>query len=689
MKASLRRGAAGALLGFVAQAGAEEAPEVMEIWGDASAYGARSTSTATKTDTLLLDVPQSISLVTRGLIDNQAMRSMADLVLYVPGVQMGQGEGHRDAPTLRGNSTTADFFVDGIRDDVQYYRDLYNAERVEAIKGPNAMIFGRGGGGGVINRVTEWADGEQHRELSLRVGEHDEKRVAADFGGGVGDALALRLNAMYEDSESFRRFVNVERYGINPTAAYDISPATRIAMGYERFDDQRVVDRGVPSIDGSPVDVDASTFFGNPDVSFADATVDLVNATVEHDLGSGRKLRNRTLFGDYDKFYQNVYPTAASGDEATISAYNNATQRRSWFNQTDLVWDAETGSVGHTLLFGAELGQQDTSNFRETGYFDPVLDVTSLVVPLADPVTFDPVFFRQAPTDADNESEATVAALYVQDQVAFGDAFMAVLGLRFDQFDVELHDRRSGTVFDRTDDLVSPRLGLIYKTTDRTSLYASYSVSYLPSSGDQFASLDATSEALEPEEFENVEVGVKWDVLPSLFFTAALYQLDRTNTRAPGADPGSIVLTGSQRSEGVEIGLSGAVTPRWQVVAGWAYQNAEITSTTSSAPEGTDVPLVPEQSFSLWNRYQFTRAFGAGIGVIHQDDRFASISNAVALPSFTRVDAAFFVELTKGLSAQINVENVFEEEYFSTAHNDNNITPGAPRLLRAMLTARF
>jgi catecholate siderophore receptor len=225
--------------------------------------------------------------------------------------------------------------------------------------------------------------------------------------------------------------------------------------------------------------------------------------------------------------------------------------------------------------------------------------------------------------------------------------------------------------------------------TDRTSLYTSYSVSYLPSSGDQFASLDATSEALEPEEFENVEVGVKWDVLPSLFFSAALYRLDRTNTRAPGAEPGTIVLTGSQRSEGIEIGLSGAVTPRWQVVAGWAYQDAEITSTTLSAPEGTDVPLVPEQSFSLWNRYQFTRVFGAGVGVIHQDDRFASISNAVALPSFTRVDAAFFVELTKGLSAQINVENVFDEEYYSTAHNDNNITPGAPRLLRAMLTARF
>jgi catecholate siderophore receptor len=688
MQATLRAGVLAALLAPLDQAVAEE-PEVIEIIGDASRYDIDSTSTATKTETPLLEVPQSLTVVTRGLIDNQAMRSMADLVLYVPGVQMGQGEGHRDAPTLRGNSTTADFFVDGVRDDVQYYRDLYNAERVEVLKGPNAMIFGRGGGGGIINRVTEQADQEAHREVSLRYGEEDERRVAADFGDGVTDALALRLNAMYEDSDSYRRFVNVERLGINPTATYEVSDATRILMGYEHFDDSRTVDRGLPSFEGSPVDVDSSVFFGNPDVSFADATVDLANVTLEHDLGGGGTLRNHTVYGDYDKFYQNVFASGATENEATISAYNNATERRNWFNQTDLVWDATTGSIGHTLLAGMELGQQDTTNFRSTGYFDPVLDVTSLVVPLADPVTFDPVFFRQSATDADNESEATVAALYVQDQLELSPAFMAVLGLRFDQFDVEVHDRRSGNTFSRDDDLVSPRLGLIYKTGARTALYASYSVSYLPSSGDQFASLDATSAALEPEEFENVEVGVKWDALPNLAFTAALYQLDRTNTRAPGPDPGTIVLTGSQRSEGIELGLSGSITERWQIAAGWAFQDAEITSTTTSATEGQDVPLVPEQAFSLWNRYQFTQAFGAGLGVIHQDDRFASISNAVTLPSFTRVDAALFFDLNDSLSAQINAENIFDEDYFSTAHNDNNITPGAPRLLRATLTARF
>jgi catecholate siderophore receptor len=429
--------------------------------------------------------------------------------------------------------------------------------------------------------------------------------------------------------------------------------------------------------------------FGNPEVSLAHATLDLANVTQEHELRGGAELRNHTVYGAYDKFYQNVFASGATEDEATLSAYNNLTERRNWFNQTDLVWDARTGSIGHTLLAGMELGQQDTRNFRETGYFDPVLDVTSIVVPLSDPVSFDPVFFRQSLTDADNESDATVAALYVQDQVELASAFTAVLGLRFDQFDVEVHNRRTGETFNRDDDLVSPRVGLIYKATDNTALYTSYSVSYLPSSGDQFASLDATSAALEPEEFENVELGVKWDILPKLAFTAAVYQLDRTNTRAPGTEPGTIVLTGGQRSEGIELGLAGSITERWQVAAGWAHQEAEITSTTTSAPEGQEVPLVPEQAFSLWNRYQFTQAFGAGLGVVHQDDRFASISNAVTLPSFTRVDAALFFDLTDTLSAQINAENIFDEEYYSTAHNDNNITPGAPRMFRATLTARF
>jgi catecholate siderophore receptor len=222
------------------------------------------------------------------------------------------------------------------------------------------------------------------------------------------------------------------------------------------------------------------------------------------------------------------------------------------------------------------------------------------------------------------------------------------------------------------------------------SIYASYSRSFLPQSGDQFSSLDITSAALEPEKFDNYELGLKWDIFPTLNLTAAVYRLDRTNTRA--ADPNDAtrtVLTGAQRSKGLEIGLSGAITPHWQVSAGYALQDAEIRKSTSAAPAGRDVPLVPKQQTSLWTRYDFTPRVGAGVGVYRQSKSFTSVSNTAVLPTFTRVDAAAFFKLTPQLEAQINVENLLNNNYFSSAYNDNNIMPGAPTTARATVRMSF
>lgn len=659
---------------------------VEEVVVEASRYSTPSTATATRTTTPLRDVPQSISVITSDLIADQNMRSMADVARYVPGISMGQGEGHRDAPTLRGNSTTADFFVDGVRDDVQYFRDLYNAERVEVLKGPNAMIFGRGGGGGVINRVTRIADGEHHGELGLHGGSDSSKRVSADLGEAVNGVLSLRLNAMFEDSESFRDFVEVERYGVNPSARLALSESTRLVLAYERFEDDRTVDRGVPSFAGRPLDVDRSQYFGNPALSFSDVTVNLAGATLEHEFSDGLHLRSRTQYADYDKFYQNVYPASAvdGTGNVTLDAYRSATGRTNLFNQTDLTWRASAGSIAHVVLAGFEVGRQDTRNARDNSTFRATPAGT---VPIADPVTFAvPVF--DVPNQS-NDVDVRVAAAYLQDQIALTQRWQLVAGVRFERFDVELANHLTAARFERDDDFVSPRLGMIYEPVDAVSLYASYSVSYLPSAGDQFASLDATSAALEPEEFENLEIGMKWRARPRLDLTAAVFQLARTNTRAPGAVPGSVVLTGEQRSEGVELGVSGSITPGWELIAGYAYQEAEITRTTSAAPRGRDVPLVPRHQFSLWNTYRLTPMWRVGLGVLHQDDAFASISNAVALPSFTRVDGAVFLTLTERFEAQLNVENLLDEDYFGTAHNDNNILPGAPATVRVTLTTRF
>jgi catecholate siderophore receptor len=668
-----------------ASAPAEDKVEKVTVTGKRSSYRQGTSTTATKTDTSLRDVPQSVTVISKDLIKDQDMRSMMDVVRYVPGVSMGQGEGHRDAPTLRGNSSTADFFVDGVRDDVQYYRDLYNAERIEILKGPNAMIFGRGGGGGVINRVTERADWTDRREVTVQGGSYGNWRGLIDFGGGVSEGAAIRLNAFYENSDSYRDYVNVERFGVNPTATFDFSPETQFRIGYEYFDDHRTVDRGVPSRNGRPLEIRESAFFGNPDQSYADTAVHFVHATLEHRFTPDLTLRNHTVYADYDKFYQNVHANSAvnlAGD-VSLQAYNSGTLRQNAFNQTDLIWDTATGAVKHRILAGVEFGWQDTDNTRAPN------NNAAGTVNIANPTTFVPAAIL-GPLQTDNFVEVALAAVYLQDQIELSEQFQIVAGLRFDSFDLDFDDRRPANAdFSRTDELVSPRIGAIYRPVEPLSVYASYAVSYLPQSGDQFGALDATTTSLDPEEFENIEVGLKWDILPSLTLTAALYQLDRTNTRAVDPITSLTVLTGEQRSEGFELGLAGAVTDAWSVMAGYAIQNSEITKTTTAAPAGREVPLVPEQTFALWNHYQFTKDFAAGLGVTHQTDMFASISNAVVLPAFTRVDAGLYYTVNETFELQVNVENLLDETYWSTAHNDNNITPGSPRAVRVTLTSRF
>ena len=654
------------------------------------AYLARHSSTATKSDLALRDTPQSVSVVTRSLIDDQSMQSMSDLVRYVPGLGMAQGEGNRDAPVIRGNSSTADFFVDGVRDDVQYLRDLYNAERVEALKGPNAMIFGRGGGGGVINRVTKEASWLPVRALTVEGGSFDHKRTTLDAGDGFGGALAVRVNAMYEHSGLFRDATSLERHGINPTATIVVGQGSVVRLGYEHFDDRRTADRGIPSFEGRPSPARATTFFGDPDASHARARVNAFGLGAEHVTPSGLTIRNRLRLASYDKFYQNVFPGAVStsGDQVALSAYNNAARRANLFDQTDLLWTVGAGSVRQTMLVGAEVGRQVTDNLRHTGYFSGT--TTSLLVPFDAPTIAAPVTFRQSATDADNRVTADIAALYAQDQLTLATHWQAILGVRYDRFDLRYHNTRDDQRLRRTDRMLSPRIGLVYKPVEPVSLYGSYGVSYLPASGDQFSSLNATTSTLEPERFRNVELGAKWDVRPDLALTGAVYRLDRTNTSAKDpADVTRTVQTGAQRTSGLELALSGDVTAQWQLTAGWAMQRATIVSATTAAAAGNGVPLVPHRTLSLWNRYQLRPALGIGAGVVHQARVYAAIDDAVTLPGFTRADAALFFTLNRFLRGQVNVENVLDQRYFATAQGNNNIMPGASRTLRLSVTTGF
>ncbi|WP_300973678.1 TonB-dependent siderophore receptor [Sphingomonas sp. LHG3406-1] len=671
--------------------GEQDAAQVITVTGSRDEYGVKSTITGTKTSTPLRNIPQAISIVSEAQIEDQSLRSVADLLMFVPGATPGTGEANRDQLTLRGNNTTADFFVDGLRDDAQYFRDFYNLDRVEVLKGPNAMIFGRGGGGGVINRVTKRAGLSDDRQFIISHDSEGGTRVTGDDNVRLGGALGLRVNGVWEYGDSFRRDVDLKRYGINPTLGWQPGADTRVDLSYEYFHDRRTTDRGIPSVNRRPLEGFDRDFFGDPDNSYSDADVQIATLAVEQKFGANLLLRHRTQLADYDKFYVNVFPSSnANSGTVSLGAYSSRNDRRNLISQTDLVWDGNLAGIDQTWLAGFELGRQKSRNQR--------LSATGAgSTTLADPTVERTLAFFRSSSDADNRTRATVAAAYLQTQIKPAQWLELVAGVRFDRFRLKVEDERTAVpTFARTDELVSPRLGLVLKPRRNLSLYTSYSRSYLPQSGDQFGGLTQASAALKPERFDNIEAGAKWELLDGLLATAALYQLDRKNTQAPNPIVGQPnLLTGATRTRGLELGLERSVASRLQVSAGYAWQDSEIRRTTSAAPAGRTVPLVPRHSVSLWTKYQATRDFAAGLGLLARSKSFASlggsgpVSTATVLPGYARLDGALYYKVTRGIEAQLNVENITNRDYFPTAHNDNNIAPGAPRTARLSLKAEF
>jgi catecholate siderophore receptor len=654
-----------------------------------TAASAPIVSSATRTATPLRDTPQSVTVISGALIKDQLMTSVADVMRYVPGVTTHQGENNRDQVIIRGNSSSADFFVNGVRDDVQYYRDLYNLDRVEALKGPNALMFGRGGGGGVVNRVVKEASATAMRELLVQGGGFGNKRATVDVNQPLGSRVSVRLNGIVEDSGSFRTGVETGRHAINPTVTVYPSDRTRVTASYEYLRDRRIADRGITSYQGRPADVPVETFYGDPAQSHVRADVHLATAGLEHRFGRAL-LRNRLQVADYVRFYQNFVPGAATADRSsvTLTAYNNATDRTNLFSQTDLTLTAATGRLEHTLLTGVEVGRQGTDNFRQTGFFNDT--ATAVQVAFDAPQVSIPVTFRQNPIDADNHVRTNVAAAFVQDQVRVSRLVQLIGGIRLDRFEQRYHNNRNGDTLERPDNLLSPRAGVVFKPVDPIALYGSYSVSYLPSSGDQFSSLTTITQQVEPEKFSNYEVGVKWNGRPGLSITSAIYRLDRTNTRSTDPnDPTRIIQTGVQRTNGFEAGINGTIQRRWTVAGGYAYQDAYVRRATASAHAGAVVGQVPRHTFALWNQVQLIRRLSAAFGVIQRSDMFATIDNTVVLDGYVKADAAAYFTVNRQLRIQVNVENVADRAHYLNADSNTNISPGSPRTVRVALITRF
>ena len=661
----------------------------------ARTYLKKRISSATKTDTRIRDIPQSISVITEEQIKDQSLLGLTDAIKYSPGVMAGQGEGNRDSVWFRGNQSTSDLFVDGVRDDVQYYRDLYNIDRVEVLMGPNGMIFGRGGVGGVINRVTKEAHWENKNELRMQGGAYNHKRSSIDLNSGINETLAVRINAMIEDSGSFRQGVESEKKAINPTFTFKPSDKTKIVVGMEYFNDKRTNDRGIPSVDNGlksyPYSTSRSTFFGNASQSPNEAIVKNGYAIIDHTFDNSMSVKNTTRFSDYDKYYQNVYANSSvqANGTLTIDGYYDNTQRQNFFNQTDLIYNFKTGSVSHKLLTGLEIGLQENQNYR---IVNSGTDPTPLASNPFALLTFNSSRSRNTSTDISNQ------AIYLQDQIYLNEQFQIVTGLRYDQFKTKFNDSvtpsNSANV---NDQFISPRAGLVYKPIEPVSLYTNYSLSYLPRTGEQLTSLTSSIKSFGPEKITNIEAGIKYDLLQSFSISSAIYRLERSNmTITDPSNSSNIIIVDGQVTKGFELGVAGKLFDSYSMYGGYTYQDAEITKNqgtgSTQITSGTSLGHVPEHTFSLWNKYEMNETWSAALGVISRSDMFAATpttSTAVKLPGYARLDAAIYANINKQTKLQLNIENLLDKTYYQSAHNNNNIMYGYPLTARATLTYTF
>ncbi len=661
----------------------------------ARTYLKKRISSATKTDTRIRDIPQSISVITEEQIKDQSLLGLTDAIKYSPGVIAGQGEGNRDSIWFRGNQSTSDLFVDGVRDDVQYYRDLYNIDRVEVLMGPNGMIFGRGGVGGVINRVTKEAHWENKNELRMQGGTYDHKRSSIDLNSGINETLAVRINAMIEDSGSFRQGVESEKKAINPTFTFKPSDKTKIVVGMEYFNDKRTNDRGIPSVSNGlqsrPFSTSRSTFFGNASQSPNEAIVKNGYAIIDHTFDNGMSVKNTTRFSDYDKYYQNVYANSSvqANGTFTIDGYYDNTQRQNFFNQTDLTYNFKTGSVSHKLLTGLEIGLQENQNYR---IVNSGTDPTPLASNPFALLTFNSSRSRNTSTDISNQ------AIYLQDQIYLNEQFQIIAGLRYDKFKTKFNDSvtiaNSATI---NDQFISPRVGLVYKPIEPVSLYTNYSLSYLPRTGEQLTSLTSSIKSFDPEKFTNIEAGIKYDLLQSFSISSSIYRLERSKMAITDpSSPTNTIIVDGQVTKGFELGVAGKLFDSYSMYGGYTYQDAEITKNQGTGDaqitSGTPLGHVPKHTFSLWNKYEMNETWSAALGIVSRSDMFAATpttSTAVKLPGYARLDAAIYANINKQTKLQLNIENLLDKTYYQSAHNNNNIMYGYPLTARATLTYTF
>lgn len=687
----------------------------------------------------LLDTPQTITVVTREVMDQQGLIGLRDILSTLPGITFGAGEGgggYGDSVNLRGFSASNDITVDGVRDSAQYTRtDNFNLESIELVNGANSAYSGAGSVGGTINLVNKVAREGDLTTVTLGAGTDSFGRATVDSNFDLGDGQALRVNAMAHRNDVPDRDVEeYKRWGIAPSLAIGLGTDTRLSVSYLHQRDDNIPEYGVPyfaAYGGLLPGVSRESYFGYRNMDTQEVEVDVLTGIFEHDFNEATSIRNLARVQRVDQ-YTVVNPTQGTWclDSGVNPATGAACANRGTFvpsgprgttrdtrnglayNQTDLTSRFATGSVGHSLVAGVsflhETYDLDNGNIqRYPNGATPVYPPMSLADP--DNTYTGPVnYIRAGRTSGTLDNQA----VYLFDTLEFNPQWQLGLGARYEHNEGDTRTRAfnaagnvtSDATFQNADNLFSYRAGLVYKPAENGSIYLSYSDSRTPSKASVNGACTVQTCEVDPETAVNIELGTKWNVLgDKLALTAAAFRNERQNykvadTGNPDNPSGMQQLDGQARVDGVILGAAGRITNAWSVFANYAFLDSEVLQSVSDfvkestgidAQAGNPLANVPEHSGSVWTTYALAD-WTVGYGVNYQGSFYlAATDNAPQSRSYTMHRAMAGYQFNEGFALQLNVDNLFDKQYFTRIRNNGWATPGAARSVVLTATVRF
>lgn len=633
----------------------------------------------------LLDTPQTVTVVTKKVMEEQQALSLRQVLSNVSGITFDAGEGgggSGDKINIRGFSANSNMQIDGLRDSSQNNRtDTFNIEQVEVLKGPNSVFGGAGTTGGAINQISKAPKLRDFAEVGASIGTDNYHRLTLDANktlDDVGVDSAFRINLMAHENEvPGRDEVDRQRFGIAPSVTIGLSEQTRATLSYFHQTDDNLPDYGLPARDGKILPgVDPESYFGWRNLDEEKIQSDAVTLKLEHELNDTVRIENQTRYSrvDRDTTISAAHVNTDGLDPgrykpAGPQAYRRDAQTELWVNQTGLSTEFDTAGLEHDMLIGAEISRESydltSSNLGLGSGANPYPTDGYEINNPPGHWSGDTTYTPRGGTDA----ELDTRALYVFDTVTLHPQWDLSLGLRHDWVSGETTDKDSGLTTSSSDQMFSGRAGLVFKPADNGRIYLAYGTSFNPSAEALATAGRVSGENLKPEKNNTWELGTKWELLDGrLGLDGALFRVDKTNAREADAND-DLQLAGEQRVQGVEVGLTGELTEQWKVFANYTLLDSE-TLKSAAAPqtggrsaEGQPLGNTPRNSGNLWTTYELASGLEIGYGARYVGSRYVASDVDAKIDSYWLHNAMASYRVSEALSLQLNVNNLFDEEY--------------------------